>query len=192
MPKDAIRSRLLEQRRQLTAERHRADSLAVQQQLLLAAEFVAARRIALYSPIQKEVATDLLRSVAFASGKELAYPRVRAEQLEFVAVRPNDELVRGAFGVAEPAGSRLVPLSDIDLLVVPGVAFDRRGHRLGYGKGYYDRALAGGAGRPLTVGLGFVFQQVDLLPNQKHDVQLQLLVTEHGISRFATQDETGG
>lgn len=185
MPKHAIRSRLLEQRRHLTLDQHQAGSLTAQQFLLGADEFTTARRVALYSPVQNEVATALLRSAAEASGKCLVYPRVVGEQLEFVEVRPGEELARGAFGVAEPTGSRLVPLTDLDLLIVPGVAFDRRGHRLGYGKGYYDRALEGFAGELLTVGLGFGFQQVDFLPNQKHDIQLQVLVTDEGISRFA-------
>jgi len=186
MPKIAIRSRSLQQRRALASERYRALSLAAQQQLLAIDEFAEAGVVGLYSPVRGEVDTRLLLDAVAAAGKCLVYPRVCGDDLEFVELRTGAELCSGSFGVLEPSGDRLVPLSRIDFLVVPGVAFDRRGHRLGYGKGYYDRALQNEGDRPLLAGLGFTFQVVDRLPAQQHDVQLQLLATDSGLSRFAS------
>ena len=92
---------------------------------------------------------------------------------------PGAELVRGAFGVFEPAPAmrRPVPLDALDLVLVPGVAFDRRGRRLGHGHGYFDRFLARVPKAIPTVGLAFRFQVLDRLPAAPHDHAVQAILT---------------
>jgi 5-formyltetrahydrofolate cyclo-ligase len=97
--------------------------------------FREARCLALYSAIHNEVSTDEIVGQALDSGKCLVFPRVSGEDLEFVLIESPSELVSGAFGVKEPKSCNLVPVEKLDLIVVPGVAFDQRGHRLGYGRG---------------------------------------------------------
>lgn len=101
------------------------------------------------------------------------------------------ELVRGAamvdmgFGTAGPGPEAAV--LDPDLMLVPLAAFDRRGHRIGYGAGYYDRAIARlhAAGRtPRLVGIAFSCQEVDAVPNETHDVHIPEILTENGLRRF--------
>ncbi|WP_158247103.1 5-formyltetrahydrofolate cyclo-ligase [Geothermobacter hydrogeniphilus] len=184
MPKDAIRSRSLDQRRMLAPESHHALSLAAQRQLLATPEFAAATVVGLYSPVRGEVDTALLLQQLSETGRIPVYPRVVGAGMEFVRLSPEAPLAPGRFGILEPSGSERLPPAAIDLLVVPGVAFDRRGHRLGYGRGYYDRALQDEDCRPLLAGLAFAFQLVDRLPAQPHDVQLRLLATDAGLHRF--------
>ncbi|TYO98313.1 5-formyltetrahydrofolate cyclo-ligase [Geothermobacter ehrlichii] len=188
MPKRTLRSLVLERRAALDAECHARRSRAVQQRLLATRHFARAGCVGLYRPIRNEVATDLLCRQAWADGKRVVYPRVRGERLEFLAVGPDTGWIEGTFGVREPAGDERVELVAVDLLVVPGVVFDRDGHRLGYGRGYYDRALAGHGCRPLRVGLAFDLQVVDHVPREEHDVRLHVLVTETGVKEFAGFD----
>ncbi|MDH3999570.1 MAG: 5-formyltetrahydrofolate cyclo-ligase, partial [Desulfuromonadales bacterium] len=85
------------------------------------------------------------------------------------------------FGVLEPRGSDVVSLEDISVMVVPGIAFDLSGHRLGYGRGFYDRVLHSASTLTATVGFAYDFQVVPMLPSQPHDQPLSHLVTESRI-----------
>lgn len=183
MPKRSIRDELLARRRHLASATCLSHSLAAQQRLLLAPEFAAATVVALYSPVRNEVFTEEIFTGARRSGKTVTYPRVRGTRLEFVEVAERQELVPGAFGILEPGGAQVVPLAALELIVVPGVAFDLAGHRLGYGKGYYDRFLHERRGR--LVGLCFDFQLVERLPAEAHDVRMDMVVTEERTLRLA-------
>ena len=121
-----------------------------------------------------------------ASGHALALPRMRGagEPLAFHVWREGDALIRAAFGVMEPDPSR--PQVEPDLLLVPLLAFDAGGRRLGWGKGYYDRTLARlRTRRPevLAIGVAFAAQQVDQVPAGPADQALDLVVTELGLVR---------
>lgn len=183
MPKRSIRDELLARRHHLAVDTCLSRSLAAQRRLLSTREFAAAAVVALYSPVRNEVFTEEIFTVARSSGKTVAYPRVRGLLLEFVEVTERQELVAGAFGILEPGGTQVVPLAALELIVVPGVAFDLAGHRLGYGKGYYDRYLHERKGQ--LVGLCFDFQLVEWLPAEAHDVRMNMVVTEEQTLRFA-------
>ena len=115
---------------------------------------------------------------ALGAGKQLVYPRVDGETLVFEEVNDLSRLAPGAFGVLEPRGGRAVAVDRIDVLLVPGVAFDRSGHRLGYGKGFYDRAIAKCSDNTVRVGFAYDFQVVDALPVGEHDQPVAALMTE--------------
>jgi 5-formyltetrahydrofolate cyclo-ligase len=184
MPKRSIREEMLQRRRHLAAATCLGSSLAAQRRLLSTPEFAAALTVALYCPTRNEVFTEELFATARRHGKRVAYPRVRGGQLEFVQVADLQTLTPGAFGILEPVGDSLLRLGELDLVVVPGVAFDRRGHRLGYGKGFYDRLLHG-APPAVLAGLCFDFQLVDVLPHEEHDVCMDLLVTDERTLMFS-------
>jgi len=197
MPKRSIRDELLSRRRHLAAVTCLSRSLAAQQRLAVTPEFTAATVVAIYSPIRNEVFTEELFADARRVGKVVTYPRVCGDLLEFVEVTSREELVAGAYGILEPHGSRVVPLADHDLVVVPGVAFDVSGHRLGYGRGFYDRVLSAGCGRAALAGLCFDFQVVASLPAEAHDVRMNLVVTDERmllcadrVPRLATGSST--
>lgn len=178
MPKKSIRSEILAKRRNLAAEMCLHRSLLVQQRLIETPEFQKSTAVALYSPVRNEVFTELVFQQALAMGKLVVYPRVNGCQMEFVQVMDASELIPGAFGVLEPRGERKVPAADLDMIITPGVAFDRSGHRLGYGKGFYDRVLHGIRRPGVLAGLCFELQLVDKLPAEEHDVRMDMVITE--------------
>jgi 5-formyltetrahydrofolate cyclo-ligase len=178
MPKKSLRGAMLTRRKHLAAEVCLSHSLRIQQRVVMLPAFEQAEIVALYSPILNEVFTEEIFHEALRQGKTVAYPRVVGERLDFVSVAAPSELSPGAFGVLEPTGSMLLPPNVLDLVLVPGVAFDVGGNRLGYGKGFYDRIL-GGTGRPaLSIGLCFEMQVVKRLPVEDHDACLDILITE--------------
>ncbi len=180
MPKRSIRSDLLARRKHLAAETCLSLSLQIQRFLLQTLEFQSATVIALYSPVFNEVFTEEILRESLAGGKQVLYPRVRGCELEFVRIATIHELMPGSFGVLEPTGSEILLPGQIDMVVVPGVGFDRRGGRLGYGKGFYDRALKAFDRPGCLVGLCFELQLLETLPVESHDVRMDMLITEQG------------
>lgn len=179
MPKVAVRSELIARRCGLSPDIWRIASSAAQQRLVSLERFRQAAVIALYAPIQQEIDTAELFDAAVAAGKQVLYPLVRNGQLQFRQVTELRQLADGAYGIPEPSLSdRDVPLEQADLIVVPGVAFDLQGHRIGFGKGYYDRCLRRLSGRAALVGLCHDFQLLDCIPVEAHDINMQYVVTE--------------
>jgi 5-formyltetrahydrofolate cyclo-ligase len=119
---------------------------------------------------------------ALASGKTLLYPAVVGEDLEFRRVCSLESLVPGKFGILEPQGDPVDP-AGADLIVVPGVAFDLCGRRIGYGKGYYDRSLHRLERSGRLAGFCYDFQLVQEIAGEPHDVTMDLIVTELRVVR---------
>lgn len=140
-------------------------------------------RVVLFAPRSDEVDTSPARSRALADGKRVALPRMcDAGRLEFAEVGDGGLLRIGRFGIAEPpAEAPAVLLARGDLVLVPGLAFDRQGGRLGRGGGYYDRALSReplDESRPILIGVGFSFQVVERVPMMDLDVCVDGVVSE--------------
>jgi 5-formyltetrahydrofolate cyclo-ligase len=180
---------MLAQRRCLASGSCDGLSHAAQVRLLETPEFAEAATLGLYSSVFNEVSTEELFHAARRLGKRVVYPRVCGELLEFVEVIRQSELKPGSFGILEPSGAEVVPTAALDLLLVPGVAFDQKGYRLGYGKGFYDRSLHKVDRRPGLVGLCFDFQLVAELPVETHDIGMDMLVTEARTLRFFSSPE---
>jgi 5-formyltetrahydrofolate cyclo-ligase len=143
-----------------------------------------AERIALYAALPYEIPTRILFDAVIAKIGAALLPRTTDPiGLEFFAVERWEELRPGAFGVLEPrADGTPVQLRPEDLVVVPGVAFDQAGYRLGHGKGYYDRAFAAELGdAPTLVGFGYEFQLVDAVPHDQRDRQMDAIVTDQKV-----------
>jgi 5-formyltetrahydrofolate cyclo-ligase len=146
----------------------------------------AVRTVAGYLPIRSEIDPLPAMRALIGLGFTVAVPEVVAPgtPLAFRAWTPGVATAAGSFGVAVPVGTdRVVP----DLLLVPLLAFDRRGHRLGYGGGFYDRTIAAlRAGQPLTaIGLAYAAQEVPRVPDGETDSLLDAIVTENGVIRPA-------
>ncbi len=152
-------------------------------------EYGGARTIALFVGVRSEVETLPLLEAALADGKRVAVPWVAGADLRLFALETPAELAPAPFGLLEPPAviredaTRNVAPSDIDLFLVPGVAFDRQGGRLGHGRGFYDRLLA--ASRPGTpfIALAFECQLVEGVPMTASDVPVHAIVTEAGVYR---------
>ncbi len=139
--------------------------------------------VAGYAPIRSEVDTLPLLAALDQRGVPLALPLVRDPHLVFLRWRPGEALIRGAFGVSAPAPESEVVAPDI--LLMPLSRFDRARNRIGYGKGHYDRAIAGlTQEKPvITIGLAFTMQEADSIPAEPHDRRLDIIVTETEILR---------
>jgi 5-formyltetrahydrofolate cyclo-ligase len=150
-------------------------------------EYSAAGAVMLYIGVRSEVRTQPLLSAAVAQGKRVVVPYCVGNELELFLLESLDELAPGIYGIPEPRpdllalpGKRVDP-AQIDLVMVPGVAFDRRGGRLGHGKGYYDRFLPRLRPDALAVGVAFECQLVPEVPMLPGDVFMDLVITEKAV-----------
>ncbi len=180
MDKKEARQQALRARRSLAPEEVGSLSGRIRDRLLALPQYMGARVIATYVAKKDEVQTEGIIRSALSSGKKVLVPRTDAAsmRLDFCEIRALDELVPGYFGILEPPPtSRPVPLSSAQLVLVPVVAWDEKGGRIGYGKGYFDRELKhrGGA---LSVGLAFESQRIEEVPATRSDVPLDAFVTE--------------
>ena len=142
-----------------------------------------AKTVAIYKSLPSEVDTSYIISCALSSGKRVVLPKVFGSDMRFFEISEKEELIKSSFGVLEPAGedSRYVPLSRIDLVLVPGLCFDKCKNRLGFGRGYYDRYLRGAGVK--TIGLCFCSQLApdNIIPTDMYDVKMQKIITENEI-----------
>jgi 5-formyltetrahydrofolate cyclo-ligase len=182
--KAALRREMDARRRALGPGEAGEAAEALARRLAATPEFAAARRIALYAASGGELATGPLLREARARDRVVLWPRVRGGALEFAACDA-EALAPGAFGVpAPPASLEAVRLDAADLVVLPALALDGAGRRLGRGGGHYDRAFAGAAAeRPLRVGVGYDFQLVDEVPAGEGDARVDLVVSERRLLR---------
>lgn len=187
--KAALRKILLARRAALPAAEAARLSGLIQAHILSTPAWQNAGQVLIYSPIRNEVDTALLFADALATGKQALFPRCLPGQtgiMELAAVTGPEDLRPAAFGILEPDPERCPALRGEDLhpdiAVLPGVGFDCRGFRLGYGAGYYDRALKGAEFRhTYLVGVGYAFQIVDDLRPESWDERLDAVIAENGF-----------
>jgi 5-formyltetrahydrofolate cyclo-ligase len=186
--KKQLRALMSEARDALSVERAASLSDKLQRNLIESAIFARARTLALYSPIDNEVATGLILDRAIASNRIVLFPRLdrAAGTLVLARISGAEELVVGAFGIREPApGASIVDPSSLDscLVIVPGLAFSHAGGRIGRGGGHYDRLLEVISPQAVSVGLAYSFQLLDRVPQSGRDRRLNYIVTESGLIR---------
>jgi 5-formyltetrahydrofolate cyclo-ligase len=143
----------------------------------------AAAHVMLFASLPSEPDTAPIFDALHAAGKRISMPLVHpgTGALTVHEVRDADELVAGTFGILEPDPARcpVVQPDTINVVAVPGLAFDRRGHRLGRGRGFYDRFLP--STNATTLGLFFATQERDPIPVEPHDVPLDAILTEREL-----------
>lgn len=176
--KAVVRAQVRAALQALTDEKRRAASAAVCRHLRQTI-FQTAQTLLFYAPLPGEVDVWPLLKAALASGKTVSLPRFDAATGKYearVLGRRAGEMVVGAFGIREPSArcSLLAP-ARADWILVPGLAFDQRGQRLGRGRGYYDRLLLEIAGR--RCGVAFDQQVLAVVPSEPHDLRMNALVT---------------
>ena len=182
--KDELRARMKHRRASIdSASRERA-ALALAQKLALSEAWGASQTIANFMSFGSEISTEAIDKLAREQGKIVVYPRVAHDcELTFHHWSPGEIRERSAFGTREPcAQAPTISHAAIDMTLVPLLACDARGFRLGYGGGFYDRFLASSATR--RVGIGFHWQLINQVPNEAHDQKLQAFASEHGITVF--------
>lgn len=164
--KNQLRSHLRQRRQNLPLDLVQKDSALIRERLLSLADIRDARSVMLYLPARGEVDTWPLLDHFWQRGCEILLPRCRDNApgiMDAYAVTSREDLGPGCFGLVEPRAdlARLVPEAQPQVVLVPALAYDRQGYRLGFGGGYYDRFLPTLTSRPLLVGPAYAFQIVD-------------------------------
>jgi 5-formyltetrahydrofolate cyclo-ligase len=169
-------------RRSMAPVRRQLATRAILRHLRSLPAYRRARRIALYWPADGEPDVRALATHARMHGKELYLPVVaHGGAMSFAPWRRATRLRQNRYGIPEPVGGRQrVSASRLDLIIIPLVAFDAHGNRLGMGGGYYDRALAARRHRPSLIGIAFSLQQAPAVPVEPWDVPLDAVITERG------------
>lgn len=180
--RSALRHEMRLRRRALASVRRRLATRAILRRLCALPAYRRATHIALYWPADGEPDLRGLAEHARLRGKQLYLPVVaHGGDMRFARWDNSTPMRPNRYGIPEPAGGRRrVTASQLDLVIVPLVAFDACGHRLGMGGGYYDRALAARRRRPVLAGAAFEFQRTSKVPVQPWDVPLDLIVTDRG------------
>ena len=182
--KDALRARMRQELARLTPEERRDRSARLVARLAAQPAWEAAQRVLLFAPLPAEPDLDLLWLGDALEDKECAYPRVAGPAIRLYFVGHVEELEPTRWGLREPApvAAREADIRDFDVVLVPGLAFDQGGGRLGRGGGFYDRLLAERGPRSVVLGIGFDFQRVPELPRAPHDALMDYVCTEEGVS----------
>lgn len=174
MKKDEIRHRIRANKALLTNEDKAIAADKVFDQLEKLAAFIMSNRILMYHSLPDELSTIKFIK-KWDKRKSFFLPRVNGLNLEILPF-DQSKLSLGAFQIEEPQGDDTTDISSIEMIVVPAVAYDRNCNRVGRGKGYYDRLLAGS--KALRVGIAYDFQVVDDIETDEYDVPVDILITE--------------
>ncbi|MEO0796038.1 MAG: 5-formyltetrahydrofolate cyclo-ligase [Verrucomicrobiota bacterium] len=186
MPSKAALRRIALARRSSLQPQERQDRNAqIRHRLTAVPEFASAKSILFYVSFGEEVDTHELMKGCFGR-KTVLVPRVEGDVLHVHEMQSLDDLQPGSFGILEPApNTPEVDPSIAEIVVVPGAAFDLRGNRIGYGKGYYDRLLEGVSA--VKIGLAFDRQMMETIPVEDHDIPMDILVTNERLLDFRSQ-----
>ncbi|GAG47260.1 unnamed protein product, partial [marine sediment metagenome] len=186
MNKEEIRRKILKKRLSLLSEDTRDKSQQVFLNLTETVEYINSRNIMFYVATRSEVQTEEMIKTSIKMGKNIFVPTILPECLNLAPSKIFDfdiELEKGKKGILEPKKEyyRLFPSENIDLIIVPGVAFDLSGNRIGRGFGYYDNFLRKVPSSTKIVALAFEMQIVKKIPNDKNDIPVHKIITEKRI-----------
>ena len=175
--KAALRAEIKNRIASMTREEMSRQSIAVCMRLAQTCEFIKADTVLVYSAMKGECDPRLLADIAHGMGKRVAYPRCEGDELGLY-IGDEGHFIVGAFGILEPDDScQRISVADVDFAVIPGMAFDKKGGRLGRGKGYYDRLLKGA--KAVKAGICFNEQTVDRVPMDMHDGRMDMIAAEN-------------
>lgn len=185
MNKTSIRTPIMTQRAELEPDFVSHHSDAIHAQLLNFPIFNQASTLFIYMDFKNEVQTLKIIEEALIQGKEVILPRIdiRTQRLKVFSIKTLADLEKNHFGILEPGKSASPwPVeAPLELVLTPGVAFDRSGNRLGFGKGYYDLFFATLPYTPTKIGLAYDFQIAPKIPTERHDIKMNYIITPSEI-----------
>ena len=176
LDKKQIRNDILKIRDNLTKDFVLENSRKITEKVLNTNEYKEANCIYIYMNTRNEVSTKDIIINALKKGKKVAIPKIENNKMEFYYISNIDEIKSGYFGIQEPIGNVIAKEKHI-LMIMPGVAFDIGKHRIGYGKGFYDRYLSENT-VDKKIALAFSFQILNKIPYDNHDIVPDIIVTE--------------
>ena len=190
--KEMLRQQILMRRSVLTQQQVQDKTNQIMDRLWKMTVFNEAASVMLYLDIRNEVKTDKLIHSLLRKNRMVLIPVTNASTRTLTVSRlvdPEKDLERGHFGLLEPRSDslRLVDPETIDLILVPGLVFDRQGYRIGFGAGYYDRFLSSIKPSVPLISLLYELQLVDQVPREPHDIPVHILVTEDRVIDCSTE-----
>lgn len=175
MDKKALRKRIREQKRAMTQLQIEEASRKLTEQFLATEAYRKAKTLYGYLPYNQEVRTVPVLEQALADGKRVAVPKVYGEEMRFIYLTDLSQVETGYAGIPEPISDGPIADDPTALVLMPGLAFDKEGHRIGYGGGFYDKFLSSEPTHP-TVALCYAFQMVEYLPTEEFDVPVDCVL----------------
>ena len=186
--KNELRKLILQSRDEMDFEKANSLSEKATENVIHSDLFQKAKNIMVFASFRSEIDTHEIMKAIFAEGKKLYLPLCLKKTNEIVCclVSSLDDLETSDYGISEPKKETLFigDCRDLDLIIVPGAAFDVKGHRIGYGAGYYDRLLSRPGMKAINLGLCFDLQIVPVVPNSPYDVSLDYICTEKGVFKI--------
>ncbi|MCB2296928.1 5-formyltetrahydrofolate cyclo-ligase [Clostridium tagluense] len=184
--KDNLRKNMLKERKSMKTETVSAFSHIIMDTIIKLPEFLNCKNIMLYLSFKNEVDTYALAKWCLDNGKKVIVPYCIKETREIIPFEINNltkDLTKSSFGIMEPKHDILKKANtcDIDLIIVPGVVFDKHCNRIGFGAGYYDRFLPKRVKNTPTIGIAFDYQVISKIPTGTYDVPLDFIITEKRI-----------
>ena len=168
MDKQQLRQYIRSQKRAMTPQAITEKSALLAEKLRAHPLYRQARCIYGYLPYNQEVRTDVMLAQALLEGKRVAVPRVEGDAMRFYYITDITRVAKGYCGIPEPLGDEPLAVEADALVLMPGLAFDSQGGRMGYGGGFYDKFLQTEPGHP-TLALCYGFQMVERVPREEHD-----------------------
>ncbi len=175
MNKQALRAQIREKKRAMTEEEIVSRSMALTEKFLSTDAYRQAKTIYGYLSYNQEVRTGPLLAQALKDGKAVAVPKVCGEEMRFILMTDLDAVAKGYAGIPEPIADSPIAQDPTALVLMPGLAFDRQGRRLGYGGGFYDKFLAAEPNHP-KIALCYDFQLLPALETDSHDIPVDLVI----------------
>lgn len=181
--KDLLRMQNLQKRNSLCTRDLGEKSVAIKEKLFSLPEFQGAEKILFFVEIGNEVRTNPMILEALARGKIIAVPKsdFANRTMQAIQIDSLDVLEKTKIGLFEPKTGEEIPAMEIDLIIVPGVAFDAQGHRLGFGKGFFDKFLRGTRREACKIALSFECNIEESVPYASHDALMNKIITEERI-----------
>lgn len=190
LEKEKIRSEILRKRDSIQPEERELKDTFITEKVLSLPDFERAKVIFYFASFRSEVSTLPQIKEALRRGKRIVLPKVDNKNriLRLYEIHNLEEIKPGFMGIPEPdvPADRERDINEVDLVIMPGVAFDPYGNRLGYGAGYYDKLLSGLKREIPLIAIAFEEQIVDSLPSEDHDVKVHKIITEKRMINVAT------
>ena len=175
MDKVALRREIREKKRAMTLQQIEEASRKLGELFVASAQYRQAKTIYGYLPYNQEVRTVPMLEQALRDGKKVAVPKVYGDEMRFIYMTDLSLVEKGYAGIPEPVADAPVAEDPTALVLMPGLAFDKEGHRIGYGGGFYDKFLASEPGHP-TVALCYSFQMMEALETEEYDIPVDCVL----------------
>lgn len=175
MDKKQLRDQIRQRKRAMTETEITEKSAALAQKFLATPLYKQAKTLYGYLPYNQEVRTVPILEQALADGKQVAVPKIYGDTMRFILLPDLSKVEKGYSGIPEPIADEPIANDETALVLMPGLAFDPKGNRMGYGGGFYDKYLEAEPGHP-TVALCYDFQMLPHLDTEAHDIPVDLVL----------------